>query len=142
MTSSEISLYYRLGGEDALRKFVSELYDYMDITPDVAHVRAMHTAGLAQASNHLFMFLSGMLGGPPLYMEAFGHPRLRQKHLHIKIGDDERDQWMKCAKHAAKQLDVSPTVREELITTLARMANHLRNDKFVYDGAVNDGSAS
>ena len=134
--NSEVSLYSRLGGESALRKFVSELYDFMDTTPDVAHVRALHTVGLTHASNRLFMFLSGMLGGPPLYMEAFGHPRLRQKHLHIKIGDDERDQWMMCAQHAAEQLDVAPIVREELIATLTRMADHLRNEI-----SVNDGSA-
>jgi hemoglobin len=73
------------------------------------------------------MFLSGMLGGPPLYQKAFGHPRLRRKHLHFEIGDKERDQWLHCAQYAANQLDIEPTVANELMSELTAMANHLRN---------------
>lgn len=124
----EASLYTRIGGEKSLRKFVNALYSYMDRTPEVAPIKALHTSGFAHASDRLFMFLSGMIGGSPLYMEAFGHPRLRQKHLHIRIGDDERDQWMMCARYAAEQLAIEPAVRDELIATLAAMADHLRND--------------
>lgn len=123
----EESLYSRLGGEDTLRTFVDTLYDFMDSEPEVEHVRSMHSAGLSHASNRLFMFLSGMLGGPPLYMEAFGHPRLRQKHLHFEIGDKERDQWLMCAQYSADQLDIEGHVRNELMVALTVMANHLRN---------------
>ena len=52
----------------------------MDKEPKVAKVRAMHN-NLSYAAERLFMFLSGMLGGPPLYMDTFGPPRLRRKHL-------------------------------------------------------------
>jgi hemoglobin len=87
MMSSTDSLYLRLGGEAILREFVDHLYDYMVMTPEVDHVRKMHSADLTHARDRLFMFLSGMLGGPALYMEAFGHPRLRRKHLQFEIGN-------------------------------------------------------
>jgi len=121
------SLYARLGGEPVLRQFVNRLYRFMDEEASVAPVRQMHSENLSYAADRLFMFLSGMLGGPPLYMEAFGHSRLRQKHLHFSIGDEERDQWMLCAQHAADQLDIEDDVRDELIRDLTRMADHLRN---------------
>ena len=126
-TDASESLYARLGGETVLRQFVNRLYSFMDEDASVAPVRRMHSENLSYASDRLFMFLSGMLGGPPLYMEAFGHPRLRQKHLHFSIGDEERDQWMLCAQHAADQLDIEDALRDELIGVLARMADHLRN---------------
>jgi len=121
------SLYSRLGGETILREFVNHLYDYMDSTPEVQHVRKLHTMSLSHANNRLFMFLSGMLGGPPLYMNEFGPPRLRQRHLHIEIGDEERDQWLMCAQYAADQLNIDGYLQEELMRDLTIMANHLRN---------------
>lgn len=137
--STERSLYARLGGEEVLHKFVDVLYTFMDNTPEVSSVRSMHTQGLEHARSRLFMFLSGMLGGPPLYAQAFGHPRLRQKHMRIEIGNEERDQWMMCAQYAADQLSVPVAIREELLQTLASMADHLRNsgsDQVSYVGAV------
>lgn len=110
-----------------LRRYVGLLYDFMDDSPDVEHVRKMHPADLSHARDRLFMFLSGMLGGPPLYMQAFGHPRLRRRHMHFAIGDVERDQWLQCARYAADQLQVAPQTRDDLMRELSAMANHLRN---------------
>ena len=126
------SLYSRLGGEAVLQKFVSYLYDFMDVLPEVENLRQMHSADLSFARNRLFMFLSGMLGGPALYVEAFGHPRLRKKHMHYSIGDDERDQWLQCAQLASDELDVDGYLRDELMDVLTIMANHLRNKNSIY----------
>ena len=126
MSSAE-SIYSRLGGEPVLREFVDNLYAFMDVMPEVGHIRNMHSNELSHTSDRVFMFLSGMLGGPPLYMEAFGHPRLRRRHMHFEIGNEERDQWLLCAQRAADQLDVSASLADELMAELAAMANHLRN---------------
>jgi hemoglobin len=129
MNMSSQSLYQRLGGEPTLRQFVDHLYDFMEFLPEVGDIRSMHPQSLSHARDALFMFLSGMLGGPPLYMDAFGPPRLRQKHLRFSIGNAERDQWLLCAENAASQLEVEPSVRDELMSELTRMANHLRNQQ-------------
>jgi len=125
--NSTDSLYSRLGGESVLRRYVELLYDFMAESPEVEHVRKMHSPDLSHARDRLFMFLSGMLGGPPLYMQAFGHPRLRRRHMHFEIGDVERDQWLQCARYAADQLEVAPQTRDDLMQELSAMANHLRN---------------
>lgn len=126
MSDSE-TLYQRLGGERGLKQFVDALYDVMDELPSVSRVRAMHPEDLSHARERLFMFLSGMLGGPPLYMEALGPPRMRRKHMHIKIGDKERDQWLICAALATDSMAITDEVGEELMGKLTVMANHLRN---------------
>jgi len=125
--TEEKTLYVRLGGKEVLRQFVNHLYDFMASSEQVAHVRSMHSKNLSHASDRLFMLLSGMFGGPSLYEKAFGHPRLRRKHLQFSIGDEERDQWLMCAQYAANQLHVEPDVRKELMEELTAMANHLRN---------------
>lgn len=125
--ASADSIYTRLGGEPALRSYVKSLYDFMDESTEVEHIRKMHPADLSHARDRLFMFLSGMLGGPPLYMQAFGHPRLRRRHMHFEIGEVERDQWLACAQHAAEQLAVAAQTRDDLMRELTAMADHLRN---------------
>lgn len=121
------SLYLRIGGEQGLQTFVKNLYDFMEVTPEVKHVRNMHPDNMDYARDRLFMFLSGMLGGPSLYMDAFGPPRLRRKHMGFEIGNKERDQWMQCAHYAAGQLPINEQDKKDLVEALDQMANHLRN---------------
>lgn len=121
------SLYHRLGGESTLRIFVEKFYDFMEMLPEVERIRNMHSKDLSHAREALYMFLSGMLGGPPLYMQAFGPPRLRQRHLRFSIGNEERDQWLLCAQKSADLMNIEDRVRDELMAELTAMANHLRN---------------
>jgi hemoglobin len=120
-------LYARIGGEQALRDFVARLYQYMDSLPEVQQVRDMHHLSLAEAGERLFRFLSGWLGGPPLYHRSYGEPRLRRRHMHISIGDSERDQWLLCARKALDDMHWPVAERAELLELLTDMADHLRN---------------
>ncbi|MFO0464897.1 MAG: group II truncated hemoglobin, partial [Burkholderiales bacterium] len=95
--------YELLGGEATVRRLVDAFYDQMDEDPDFFGIRKLHPASLAASRDKLYMFLTGWLGGPPLYTSEFGHPRLRARHLPFAIGEAERDQWMACM---AKALEV------------------------------------
>lgn len=127
MKTSSSTLYQRIGGEPVLRAFVTHLYDAMDAMPEVAVVRKMHPKDLSHAREALYLFLSGMLGGPPLYMMKYGHPRLRQRHMRFRIGDSARDQWLLCAETAMAKLEIGEVERNEFTAALTQMANHLRN---------------
>ncbi len=120
-------LYFRIGGEQPLRLFVTRLYQYMDELAEVKPVRDMHAMSLNEAGERLFNFMSGWLGGPKLYHQFYGEPRLRRRHMHIAIGDAERDQWLLCAKKALDDMDWPETVSSELMYRLQEMADHLRN---------------
>jgi hemoglobin len=119
--------YDILGGEGAVRALVDRFYDLMELEPDFARLRAVHGATLEHARERLFLFLSGWLGGPPLYTEKFGHPMLRARHLPFAIGDLERDQWMACMVRAMEETDVPEHLRTPLKAAFQKTADWMRN---------------
>ena len=86
---NEDAPFERIGGEEGVRALVDRFYDLMDTLPEAAGIRAMHPRDLRMSREKLYLFLVGWLGGPPLYVERFGHPRLRARHLPFPIGDSE-----------------------------------------------------
>ncbi len=121
--------YDLLGGETALRNLVHRFYQVMDTNSETKSLRAMHPADIKSSEDKLFMFLSGWLGGPNLFIEAYGHPRLRARHLPFSIGKRERDQWMLCMVQAFDDCKVSEPLRSELLHSLLNLADHMRNQK-------------
>jgi len=125
-TDQTPSAYEMLGGETVLRRLVQRFYEVMDTLPEAKPLRDMHP-DLPRAEEKLFMFLSGWLGGPGLYEEKFGHPRLRARHLSFKIDKPERDQWMICMMHAVEDVGIQDPLRSELLSALLNLADHMRN---------------
>jgi len=119
--------YERLGGEQTIRQLVDRFYQLMDELPEASDIRRIHAADLTDASEKLFMFLSGWLGGPQLYIEKFGHPRLRQRHMPFTIGEKERDQWMLCMNTAMQDLAIEEPLKSELSTAFYKTADFMRN---------------
>jgi hemoglobin len=73
------------------------------------------------------MFLSGWLGGPDLFVEKFGHPRLRARHSPFEIGINERDQWVACMVLAMEDVDIEAGVRAKLLENFFKTADFMRN---------------
>jgi len=119
--------YVLLGGATAVRELVERFYGHMDRLPEAQGIRAMHAPDLAGAKNKLFKFLSGWFGGPDLFMEEFGHPRLRMRHFPFAIGPAERDQWMLCMARALDDMAIEAGLREALLAAFARTADHMIN---------------
>lgn len=127
MTEFESSLYELLGGEKGLRALVDRFYDLMDSSPEAKSIRAFHAKSLKRSREKLFMFLSGWSGGPQLYVEKFGHPRLRMRHMPFSIGSAERDQWLWCMNKALEESQLDPQVVEFLKGRFAEVADFMRN---------------
>jgi hemoglobin len=129
--------YDIIGGESGVRELVDRFYDYMDEQEDAAGIRQLHAKSLKGSREKLFLFLSGWLGGPDLYIEKYGHPMLRRRHLPFSIGMAERDQWMLCMKKALADMQLDSQVEKQLIQAFTQTADHMRN-KPEYD-ATNAG---
>jgi hemoglobin len=125
--SKETSLYELIGGETGLRSLVDRFYDLMDTSPEASKIRAFHAKSLKQSREKLFMFLSGWSGGPQLYVEKFGHPRLRLRHIPFSIGTVARDQWLWCVHKALDESQIEPRVVEILKTRFAEVGDFMRN---------------
>lgn len=119
--------YARLGGEAVIRALVDRFYDLMDLEHQYAQLRAVHGSDLASARDKLFWFLSGWLGGPSLYIERFGHPRLRARHLPFAIGTVERDQWMACMNQAMVETGIDEDLRLRLVQAFFQTADWMVN---------------
>ena len=121
------SLHDDLGGAEGLKRLVDRFYDIMDEDPAVDLIRSLHAKSLNASREKLYLFLSGWTGGPPLYVEKFGHPRLRARHLPFPIGTTERDQWLSCMRRALDELDVSQLLRDQLMGAFFQTADFMRN---------------
>lgn len=119
--------YEMIGGEGVLRALVKDFYRIMDELPEAYGIRKLHPGDLAGSEEKLFMFLSGWLGGPDLFAQRFGHPRLRARHLPFAIAESERDQWLLCMREAMMLHVKDPALREKLYQALAGLADHMRN---------------
>ena len=115
------------GGESAVRKLVTRFYDLMDTDPDYFGIRKLHPPTLDGTREKLFNFLMGWLGGPPLYEQEFGHPKLRARHLPYAIGIAERDQWMACMTRAMVDVGLDESLRKRLVQSFFQTADWMRN---------------
>ncbi len=123
------SPYELIGGAAAVRQLVGRFYDVMDSELSVNAVRQMHAKSLRVSREKLTLFLSGWLGGPDLYVQKYGHPRLRQRHLPFAIDEQARDQWMHCMIKALAEQEMDTALREQLQASFWRTADHMRNQQ-------------
>ena len=119
--------YEGLGGADAVRRLVDRFYDLMDELPETYGLRQLHPADLTGSRQSLFEFLSGWFGGPPLYIEKKGHPRLRMRHMLFAIGPAERDQWMLCMRTALDEQVGDEALHQGVLNAFVQMADHMVN---------------
>ena len=119
--------FERLGGEGAVRALVDHFYDLMDLEPAYAELRALHPGELSGSRDKLHWFLCGWLGGPNHYVDRFGHPMLRARHLPYRIGVTERDQWMACMGQALREQGIDESLAQALARALYGTADWMRN---------------
>lgn len=119
--------YQLIGGEAVVRSLVRRFYELMETLPEAYAVRKLHAADLSGAEEKLFMYLSGWLGGPDLYVQRNGHPRLRARHLPFSIGSQERDEWLLCMRQALTESVDDAPIRDRLFEAMAGLADHMRN---------------
>ena len=116
-----------MGGEITLRRLVDCFYDLMDEDPDYFAIRKLHPEELNSSRDKLFMFLSGWTGGPSLFVEKYGEPRLRSRHLPFSIGIIERDQWLSCMDRAMEKIGLEIQLRKSLSLAFEQTADFMRN---------------
>jgi hemoglobin len=110
-----------------VRELAERFYGHMDRDERFAVIRDLHPPDLTESREKFFEFLSGWLGGPPLYMSRRGHPRLRMRHAPFPIGERERDQWLACMAVALDELGIDGDLRAFLDARFAHVADFMRN---------------
>lgn len=121
------SPYDLLGGEPTARRLVARFYVLMDRLPQAAACRAVHPPLLARAKEKLFEYLTGWLGGPPLYTDKYGHPRLRQRHFVAPIGAAEVEGWLLCFHQAWREIVPSSPLTDAILAKIDALGWHMVN---------------
>lgn len=119
--------YTQIGGADKILALAKRFYQQMDELPEASGIRKMHGADLHMPEEKLLKYLSGWMGGPPLYVREFGQIRLHHRHQPFKIGQSEHDQWLQCMNSALDDVGTDAKLRAELSASFAKLANNLRN---------------
>jgi hemoglobin len=127
MTAPTPTHYDLLGGDAGIRALVDRFYDLMDTAPEAAGIRALHATSLKVSREKLYKFLCGWTGGPQLYVEQYGHPRLRMRHFPFPIASQERDEWMWCMDRALETHEAPDELKGFLRQRFADLADHMRN---------------
>tara|TARA_R110002096_G_scaffold196966_9_gene380092 strand:- start:4541 stop:4966 length:426 start_codon:yes stop_codon:yes gene_type:complete len=126
-SAQQTTMYDWIGGEQGLRKLVDRFYQVMDTEEQAKTIRAMHKEDLSDIRNGLFEYLSGWLGGPPLFIMKHGSPCITKQHRPFVIDQQASDAWMFCMKKAMQDVEIEEKYREMLTPAFQRMCDTLIN---------------
>jgi hemoglobin len=122
-----MTLYEAIGGEPVLRELTKRFYALMDVLPEAKACRDIHPQDMTRSQEKLFEYLSGWLGGPPLFTDKYGHPMLRYRHLPAKIGTEEADGWLLCFRQAMNEVVKDKAVVEMVWPKVEALGRHMVN---------------
>ena len=126
MTEPE-TLYQLIGGAARLRMMVDRFYDVMELEGEFGGIRSLHPPSTDGSRDKLYWFLTGWMGGPDEYIERYGHPRLRARHLPYAIGSSERDQWLRAMALAMQDIGIEESLQLRLMESFYQTADWMRN---------------
>lgn len=128
------ALYDRIG-PGALRALLTRFYARVARDPLLAPI---FPPDLTETLEKQFAFMSGFTGGPPLYHERYGHPRLRARHLPFPVTPSRARAWLACMRAALEETpEIAPDEAREFFAAVSRVAAHMVNT----EEDVNPGEA-
>jgi hemoglobin len=120
-----VPFYSRVGGEPAFRELVHRFYQGVAEDPLLRPLYPEQDLGPAE--ERLALFLIQYWGGPTMYSDQRGHPRLRLRHAPFRIDAQARDRWLHHMAEAVRGLGLAPADESELWDYLARAAQFMVN---------------
>ena len=125
----ETTPYYRIGGEEKVRELANRFYDVMENDTYAAELLSIHPQPLDRIRHVFFLYLSLWLGGPDIFQQEFGHPRLRARHLPFTVSPALKEQWMYCMRKAMMTTVSDVALAQTLLQALDQLAEHMINTK-------------
>lgn len=118
------TLFDHVGGQPFFDDLVDRFYDGVETDPPL---RAMYPEDLDPGKRALALFLGQYFGGPTTYSDEKGHPRLRMRHVNLRIGPAERDQWLHHMTAAVHSSDTDVAATTQMLDYFAMAAEHMIN---------------
>jgi hemoglobin len=118
------SVYELVGGLQWFHDLCSRFYQRV-ATDEV--LRPLYPDDLEPSRHRLALFLAQYWGGPGDYSIDRGHPKLRMRHMHLRIGAAERDCWYHHMAAAVSESRIDADLQERMLEYFSMAANHLVN---------------
>jgi hemoglobin len=80
-----------------------------------------------QIRDKQYKFLTQFLGGPQLYSQEFGHPKMRMRHLPHAIDEKAMVEWLRCMKKAIDEEMDDQELGDALYACFPQVAAHMVN---------------
>lgn len=119
----QISKYDKIGA-NKLRKLIHDFYQ--GIRNDEL-LSPMYKNDLEAAEDRLYLFMVQYLGGPDLYNQQRGHPRLRMRHVVFPINETAKEHWLKNMKAALEKSEINQDDKYFLWHYFQQTAEFLKN---------------
>jgi hemoglobin len=122
--SGNTKTLYELIGSDKLAELVEHFYHLVYSHPTLSPF--FHN-DIEEVKDKQFRFLTQFLGGPNLYSDKYGHPRMRMRHLPHRIDEQAMHAWLACMKEAIQKLNLEPNLADALYNCFPQVARHMVN---------------
>lgn len=126
MPEVPLTLYERIGGNKTITRIVESFYPRVQKDPLLAPIFPEGEA-IRPVMEKQRLFLTQFFGGPPLYSQKYGHPRMRARHLPFPITPQRAEAWLRCMAEALDETGIQGEVREEMWSRLYMTAAHMVN---------------
>ena len=93
---------YRIMGEDNIFKMIADFYEELESS----EIRYLFPPDMEESAKKSAAFFVGILGGPPLYLQKYGQPRMRARHLPFEIDEHARQIWLACFEKVLEAADL------------------------------------
>lgn len=127
------NFYQILGEEKGIQEIVDRFYEIMETDETASDCLKAHelidNRIPKDVKIKLVMFLSGWLGGPNLFQQKYGHPRMRARHMHVKIGRKEKEQWLYCMEKALNSVSIKikRKHKKSFLSSATALATRIQN---------------
>ncbi len=118
---------YEILGDEGIGQLCRVFYEVMDELPQAAELRALHAADLSEVQRKLAAYLTGWMGGPPVYLAAYGTVCLTDAHKPFLIDERLRDQWLLCMDEALHRTQAGAELKTMLAEPLRAIADAVVN---------------
>ncbi len=122
---SELKTLYDQLGDERLQQLVNSFYAKVFANAVIGPL--FNQTNAETIKDKQFRFLTQFLGGPPRYIEKYGHPRMRMRHAPHKIDANAAKEWLKLMKASIDELDLSPKLKTVLYNCFPKVAQHMIN---------------
>ncbi len=118
------TVFQQIGGFPTFERLVNEFYSRVEADPEL---RKVFPAELEAGKQAQMLFLAQYFGGPDVYSQQHGHPRLRMRHAPFEIGQRERDLWLGYMLASIDAVGIAEPARTEMHEYFKRAATFMIN---------------